>query len=109
LKLYFDAACPLCRSFAKLLRKHLSSEAEIIEFPQGEQAKDFKLELSTGEFLYGKEAIDALEKEVPKIKDFFWMLPDSYKGKALRKTYTFGKFFHRFFYFLRGKRCGECP
>jgi len=106
LKLYFDSHCPLCSSFAKLLQKHLSGEVEIIPLSQGEQAKDFKLELSDGEFLYGKEAIDALEKKVPKIKDFFWMLPDSYRGKALHKTYAFGKFLRRIFY--GRKECEEC-
>jgi len=106
LKLYFDSNCPLCRSFAKLLQKHLSGEIEVIPFPQGEESKDFKLELSNGKFLYGKEAIDALEKEVPKVKDFFWMLPDFYRGKALHKTYAFGKFLRRLFY---GKReCEGC-
>jgi len=106
LKLYFDSNCPLCCSFAKLLQKHLGAEIEIIPFPQGEQAKDFKLELSSGEFLYGKEAIDVLEKEVPKVKDFFWMLPDSYKGKALHKTYAFGKVLRWIFY--RGRGCEKC-
>jgi len=105
LKLYFDSNCTLCRSFAGLLQKHLSSDVEIIPFPQGEGAKDFKLELSNGEFLYGKEAIDTLEKEVPKIKDFFWMLPDSYKGKALHKTYAFGRFLRR----ILRRGCKECP
>jgi hypothetical protein len=109
LKLYFDATCPLCGSFAKLLQKHLKGQVELLEMPEGEQSKDFKLELSSGEFLYGKEAIDALEKEVPKVKDFFWMLPDSYKGKALHKTYAFGKFLRRLFYFFYGKRCEKCP
>jgi len=108
LRLYFDSNCPLCRSFAKLLQKHLGAEIEIIPFPQGEQAKDFKLELLSGEFLYGKEAIDALEKEAPKIKNFFWMLPDSYRGKALHKTYAFGKVLRWIFYFFGRKRCGEC-
>jgi hypothetical protein len=108
LKLYFDAACPLCRSFAKLLRKHLSGQIELVEMPDGTQAKDFKLELPSGELLYGQEAINALEKEIPKVKDFFWMLPGSYKGKALRKTYALGKFWRRFFYFFRKRRCDEC-
>jgi len=105
LKLYFDSDCPLCRSFAKLLQKHLSGEVNIIPFQQGEQAKDFKLELSNGEFLHGKEAIDALEREVPKIRDFFWMLPDSYRGKALHKTYAFGKFLRSI---LFRKKCEKC-
>jgi predicted DCC family thiol-disulfide oxidoreductase YuxK len=108
LKLYFDAACPLCNSFAKLLRKHLSEQVELLEMPQGEQAKDFKLELEGGEFLYGQEAIGALEKEIPKAKDFFWMLPDSYKGKALHGAYALGKFWRRIFYFFRKRRCDEC-
>ena len=83
----------------------MSGEVDIIPFPQGEGAKDFKLELSNGEFLYGKEAIDTLEKEVPKVKDFFWMLPDSYRGKALHKTYAFGKFLRWIFF---RKKCCEC-
>jgi hypothetical protein len=108
LKLYFDAACPLCRSYAKLLQKHLSEQVEFLEMPDGEQSKDFKLELSSGEVLHGKEAVDALEKEIPKVKDFFWMLPESYKGKALQETYALGKFFHKIFYFFRRKWCKEC-
>jgi len=108
LKLYFDATCPLCNSFAKLLRKSLGEQVELLEMPEGDQAKDFKLELSSGEFLYGKDAIDALEKEIPKVKDFFWMLPDSYKGKALHGTYALGKFWRRIFYFFRKRRCDEC-
>ena len=105
MKLYFDSNCPLCCSFAKLLQKHLSGEVDIIPFPQGEESNDFKLEILNGEFLYGKEAIDALEKEVPKVKDFFWMLPDVYRGKALHKTYAFGKFLRRLVF---RKKCGEC-
>jgi predicted DCC family thiol-disulfide oxidoreductase YuxK len=108
LKLYFDATCQLCRSFAKLLRKHLNEQVEFLEMSEGELSKDFKLELSNGEILYGKEAIDALEKEIPKVKDFFWMLPDSYRGKALHKTYALGRFLRKVFYFFRGKKCGEC-
>jgi len=106
LKLYFDSNCPVCRSFAKLLQKHLSDEVEII--PLGEQAEDFKLELADGKILYGKEAIETLEKEIPKVKDFFWMLPDSYRGKAVYKTYAFGKFLRRVFNFFNGQRCEEC-
>ena len=108
MKLYFDANCPLCRSFAKLLQKHLSERLELLELPNGEQAKDFKLELPSGELLYGKEAINALEREVPKVKDFFWMLPESYKGKALQETYTLSKLFRRVFYFFGKKQCEEC-
>jgi len=108
LKLYFDSNCPVCRSFAKLLQKHLSGEVEIIPLPQDEQAQEFKLELSSGEVLYGKEAIEALEREIPKVKDFFWMLPSSYRGKAVYKTYAFGRFLRRIFYFFGKRQCGEC-
>ncbi|MDR1811860.1 MAG: hypothetical protein LBQ87_03460 [Candidatus Fibromonas sp.] len=108
MKLYFDSNCPVCRSFAKLLQKHLGGEVDTVPMPQDEQTKEFKLELSNGEILYGKEAIDALQKEVPRIKDFFWMLPDSYRGKMLHKTYAFGKLLRRFVYFITG-RCSRCP
>jgi len=106
LKLYFDSNCPVCNSFAKLLKKHLSGEAEII--PLIEHAEDFKLELADGKILHGKEAIETLGKEIPKVKDFFWMLPDSYRGKALYEAYAFGRFLRKVFYFLRGRKCGEC-
>ena len=105
-ELYFDSGCPVCRSFAKLLQKHLSDEVEIIPLPQGEQAKEFKL-VSNGEVLYGKEAIERLEREVPRIKDFFWMLPDSYRGKAVYKTYALGRFIRRLSK-LFGRKCDEC-
>ena len=108
MKLYFDSNCPVCRSYAKLLQKNLSDEVETIPFPEGVQAQEFKLELSSGEFLYGKEAIDALVKEVPKVKDFFWMLPDSYRGKAVHEAYAFGKFMHKVFNFFSRQHCDEC-
>ena len=105
MKLYFDSGCSLCSSFAKLLKKHLGEQAQFLEMPDGEQAKDFKLELSNGKLLHGKAAIDALAKEFPKVRDFFWMLPESYKDKALHETYALSKFWRKFFYFLKGKRC----
>ncbi|MCL2283755.1 MAG: DUF393 domain-containing protein [Fibromonadales bacterium] len=108
MKLYFDHNCPVCRSYAKLLQKHLSGEVETIPLQDGEQAREFKLELSSGEVLYGKEAIDALVKEVPKVKDFFWMLPDSYRGKAIYKTYALGRFMRRVFNFFSRRQCEEC-
>ncbi|MDR2999935.1 MAG: DUF393 domain-containing protein [Fibromonadaceae bacterium] len=106
MKLYFDSSCPLCRSFAKLLQKHLSGEVETIPLPQGEQAQEFEL-VFNGETLRGKEAIDTLVKEVPRVKDFFWMLPDSYRGKAVHKTYALGRLFRRLSKFFSGK-CEEC-
>jgi hypothetical protein len=108
LKLYYDSNCPLCNSFAKLLRKNLNGQVELVDMPQGEQAKEFKLETDSGEFLHGKEAIDYLAREIPKIKDFFWMLPDSYKEKALHGTYAISKFWRNIFYFLRGRQCNQC-
>ena len=105
MKLYFDSNCPVCRSYAKLLQKHLSGEVETVQLPEGELQQEFKLELSNGEFLYGKEAIDALVKEVPKVKDFFWMLPDSYKGKAVHEAYAFGKFMRKVFGFFSRNEC----
>lgn len=108
MKLYYDSNCILCCSFAKLLQKHLGEQISLLKFSENEDAKDFKIELSNGEFLYGTEAIDALEKHVPKVRDFFWMLPDKYKNKALHKTYTLSKFWRNFFSFFKIKRCGDC-
>jgi hypothetical protein len=86
----------------------LDGRLELLELPHGEQAQDFKIETQSGEFLHGKEAIDYLAREIPRVKEFFWMLPDSYKEKALHGTYVLGKFWRRFFYFLKGSRCRQC-
>jgi len=104
-RLLYDPQCAVCNSFAKLLRKNLEGSVELVpmEPQEASQAKEFRLELADGTSLQGEAAIQALEKIEPRIRDYFWMLPPAYRGKALVRTYRFGKW-------LRGLwGCKSCP
>jgi predicted DCC family thiol-disulfide oxidoreductase YuxK len=103
---FYDAGCPLCRSFAGLLSKHLAGQIEML--PMGEEeaktAKEFKLVTEEGLTLYGERAVNHMARFYPKVRDFFWMLPASYQGKAAVEAYRFGKWLRR----LWGRGCREC-
>lgn len=106
-RLYYDSGCPVCRSFAKLLDKHLKGAVELIpmEEESASQAREFRLETSEGHSLYGEQAVHELARLEPRIEEYFWMLPPSYRGKALVRTYKFGNWLRRLF----RRPCGRCP
>lgn len=70
---------------------------------ESSQATEFRLVLALGATYHGIEAIQELERQVPAIRDFFWMLPDRYRGKALVQSYRLGRWFRQ----LWG--CRQCP
>ena len=106
-RLYYDPGCPVCQSFAKLLRKHLQGEVELVpmDAQTAEKAQEFRLETSEGISLYGEQAVKELARIEPRIQEYFWMLPPSYRGKALVRTYRFGNWLRR----LLRRPCGRCP
>ncbi|GHV11017.1 hypothetical protein AGMMS49938_00990 [Fibrobacterales bacterium] len=108
-RLFYDPLCPVCRSFAGLLRKNLDGAVELVELDikEAKTSKDFRLELSDGSVLYGEQAIQRLASEVPKVKDFFWMLPDSYRNKAVLQSYRFAKWLRKMFVRRECRECGD--
>jgi len=105
--LYYDAQCILCKSFAQLLSRKISPEELVLSPMNAEErrhARDFRVSTPEGE-LQGKDAISWLAARLPAIRQFFWMLPDSYRTSALIRTYSFAKKIRR--WFGRSCRCGE--
>ena len=103
-RLFFDDSCPVCRSVAKLLAKHLGDaiSLEPMDAAEASAAKEFRMIDSQGRELLGEAAIEALAQQVPEVRQYFWMLPPSYRGKALVRTYRFGRWLRRVF------GCGSC-
>ena len=98
-RLFYDPECPVCRSFAKLLRTNLHGQVELVPMDKAtaRSATEFSLELPDGSHLQGEPAIKALEKMVPAIGNYFWMLPPGYRGQAVIQSYRFGKWLRRLF------------
>lgn len=96
-RLLYDSDCTVCRSFARLLQKNLGDAIVLVPMDPAtaRTATEFSLEQPDGTVLHGEAAIAALEKAVPAIRDYFWMLPPSYRGKALVRTYRLGKWLRK--------------
>ena len=88
-RLYYDATCPVCTNFIKLLRKKINI-SKISILPSPTDAKDFQFVDLQGRVYSGDSAVEQLSIAFPKIKNFFWMLPDKYKLKALKAAYQVG-------------------
>jgi len=88
-KLYYDGNCPVCTNYVKLLRKKLNpTKIECIATTT--DATEFKLVTPDGRTFNGEQAIEKLAERFPKVKNFFWMLPERYKVKALKVAYKVG-------------------
>jgi len=88
-KLYFDGNCPVCTSYIRLLRKKLDeTKIEIIPFQSS--AKEFQYVSADGRVYAGNRAIEQLAKDFPAVTNYFWILPDKYKVKALQVAYKVG-------------------
>jgi hypothetical protein len=91
--LYYDGKCPVCKSFAKLLRQKLTAQQLELVALQGEQAdkaEEFFLDTPSGR-VFGYHAAQTLEQAYPQIKEYFFMLPSKYRHEAYAKTYALGR------------------
>ncbi len=88
-RLYYDANCPVCSNYIKILRKKVDiNKIQFLASPS--DAKDFQFVDLHGKVTTGEEAIEQLALAFPTVKNFFWMLPDKYKLKALKTAYKVG-------------------
>lgn len=85
-KIYYDASCPVCSSYIRLIKKKVSEE--VVDYlDAGSEAKDFKYTDANGNTYTGTMAIDRMSKDFPAILDFMWILPPSLKTKGLKAVY----------------------
>jgi predicted DCC family thiol-disulfide oxidoreductase YuxK len=88
-RLYYDANCPICNNYIKLLQRKINPN--ILEFlPISSDSKDFQFVSMDGRVSIGSEAIEKLAAAFPAVKNYFWMLPEKYKVPALKTAYKVG-------------------
>lgn len=105
--LYFDPNCPVCLSFSKLLEKKVTQPGlslSPLSIEEASQVKDFYVETSQGR-VEGKEAVDYLADKYPEIKDFFWMLPASYRHSAVQGSFKIARWIRKW---ILGKKDCNC-
>ena len=85
-KIYYDAICPVCSSYIRLIKKKVSPE--VVDYlDAGSEAKDFKYTDANGSTYTGTTAIDRMTKDFPSILDFMWILPPSLRLQGLKTVY----------------------
>lgn len=105
-RLYFDANCPICNSFINLLKKKLDdTKIEIIPFTT--HAKDFQYVSSQSRVFTGNKAIEEMAKDFPAVTNYFWILPDKYKIRALQAVYKVGSAVRNILPKKKGCNCGK--
>jgi predicted DCC family thiol-disulfide oxidoreductase YuxK len=110
--LHFDPHCPVCKSFAKLIRRKISEEElpyQAMSEEEALQADSFVLELTSEDDtklkLEGPEAIDKLAELYPAIREYFWMLPSNWHAPAMETTWRVGKWMRSIMNRLSGRKC----
>lgn len=105
--LFYDPHCPVCLSFSKLLEKKVTQPGLILSplsKEEASQVKDFFVESPQGKY-EGKEAVDYLAQKYPEIKDFFWMLPASYRHSAVQGSFKIARWIRKW---ILGKKDCNC-
>ena len=87
-QLFYDGTCPVCTSFAHLIRKKV--DASKIRFVPNNAGDSFRFETPEGIVYEGEKAVNALADAFPAVLNYFWMLPASLKKPALNMAYKTG-------------------
>lgn len=93
-QIYFDATCPVCSNYIRLVKKKVS-ESQVEYLPSGSEAKDFKYVDANGSTYTGSVAIDKLALDFPAITEYMFMLPPSLKPLGLKAAYKIGSAIRR--------------
>lgn len=107
--LYYDAQCPVCKSFIKLIRKSIPDhQLKFYAISEIALSKyhEFYIEIH-GEVLIGKDAVDYISKNFPQIKEYFWMLPPNYRHDALQGSLKIAQWIRRYIFRRRDCNCNE--
>ncbi len=86
-QLLYDASCPICTNYVRLLKKKISPD--VLDYtPTGDGLDEFRYINSDNVTFEGRPAIDELSKDFPDVTQFFWLLPHKYRTTALKAAYT---------------------
>ena len=89
-KLYYDASCPICMQFIKMVRNKVSLEELHLIPINNNEATEFKYEDKNGKTFNGTSAVTRFSEEYPSILSYFWMLPSKFQATALNAVYKVG-------------------
>lgn len=105
-KLFYDANCPICSNYVKLMQRRISSDK--IDFvPTAGESKDFGYQSFDGTMYEGQAAIDVMANEITEIKEYFWMLPAQYRVPALQAAYKVSSAVRSVIKKVGGCNCGR--
>lgn len=105
-KLYYDATCPICNNFVKLIKSKVDL-SKLQFLPITTNDSNFKLELPSGKVVSGQEALNELANAFPIILNYFWMLPNVFKKPALNVVYKAGAVIRKVIKKVTGCNCGN--
>ena len=86
-KLYYDANCPICRNYVRILKSRIAAPDTITFIPIEADVNEFRYTAFDGNDYNGQVAIDMLCTDHPEILKFFFMLPTKYRTTALHAAY----------------------
>lgn len=105
-RLYFDIKCPVCNNYCKLLQRKIPVQ-EIEFLPASTDVSEFQYISKEGKSYRGEQAIEQLASDFPTVKNYFWMLPEKYKVKALKVAYKVGSIVRKAISHKKGCGCGK--
>ena len=88
-RLFYDATCPICSNYVRMLRKKISPN-KISFIPTQTKAAEFQFVTPDNQVFTGKKAVEQLGALFPEVLSYFWMLPDKYKMAGLQTAYKVG-------------------
>lgn len=88
-KVIYDGNCPVCTTYMRLVKNKLGSE-KVEYITSSETATDFEYTSLAGKSYFGTQAIAAMAKDFPAIKDYAWYLPEKYRTVGLQMQYKVG-------------------
>ena len=106
-RLVYDANCPVCTNYVKLLKKKIS-EQKLDYLPSTAKLEDIQYVNAKNQMFSGNNAIQQLANDFPAVLDYVWMLPSSYKVQGLKAAYKIGGTVRRLYNRVtRHKCCGR--
>ena len=116
-RIYYDKTCPVCSNYIKLVQRKVEQQAEkagkkvgeLVEYYQSEAgASEFKFIDENGKEYSGSDAIEAMAKVFPSVKDYMFMLPQKYKVSGLKAAYKVGSVVRKAYGAVKkGCNCGK--
>ncbi len=105
-RFFYDNGCPICTQYKRLIQRKIGDRAEYLPAPEG--ASDFSYISTDGKTHTGSDAIEALVKDFPEVKDYMWALPEKFKLAAMKIVYKASSVVRKTYGIVnKGCNCGK--